>query len=216
MAKWTGYYKVVVPATDTTKITDSQRMGDQGTYGNYSWYQRLVQGSASRISRYREYDMMDYDVDVARALDTLAEDMTSNSAGKDVPIELDLTTDTENELPNNTVPTLRAALRHWCHIHDWENRLFKVARTTIKYGDCFFRKTDKFKRWIFIHPKQVTGAIVDAHDVTKIVGWQVKKNIRKARQAFGSPINGSMETSTEIVPAAEMVHFTLNSDMDDS
>jgi len=53
MAKWTGFYKVVAPATDTTKISDSQRMGDQGTYGNYSWYQRLVQGSASRLSRYR-------------------------------------------------------------------------------------------------------------------------------------------------------------------
>ena len=68
----------VTPSPEATRVTDSQSMTDAGIYGNYSWYQRLIQGSGSRLTRYREYDLMDNDVDVARALDTIAEEMTGN------------------------------------------------------------------------------------------------------------------------------------------
>ena len=64
-AKWTGYFKVVTPQRSTTKMTDSQEMADSGAYNNYTWYQRLVQGSASRMTRYREYDLMDNDTYLA-------------------------------------------------------------------------------------------------------------------------------------------------------
>ena len=76
-AKFTDFYKIVTPSPDATRVTDSQSMTDAGIYGNYSWYQRLIQGSGSRLTRYREYDLMDNDVDVSRALDTIAEEMLS-------------------------------------------------------------------------------------------------------------------------------------------
>jgi len=214
--KWTNYFKIVTPKPETTKISDSQNLGDQGSYGNYTWYQRLVQGSASRLTKYREYDLMDNDVEVARALDTISEEMTGNNPKTDMPLELDIITDDEEDIPGNVVLTLKAALHHWSRIHDWENRLFKIARSTIKYGDCYFRKQDEFKKWAYVHPKNVIGAIVDENDVTKVIGWQIKTNIKKAKTTYGMPTSNRDEVETEIVSANEITRFTLNDDLSDS
>jgi len=214
--KWTNYFKIITPKPETTKISDSQNLGDQGSYGNYTWYQRLVQGSASRLTKYREYDLMDNDVEVARALDTIAEEMTGNNPKTDMPLELDILTEDEEDIPGNVVLTLKAALHHWGRIHDWENRLFKIARSTTKYGDCFFRKQDEFKKWAFIHPKNIIGAIVDENDVTKVIGWQIKTNTKKAKTTYGMPVSNRDEVETEIVSANDIARFTLNDDLSDS
>ena len=68
MSKLVDYYKVVAPKPNTTELADSQMIGGQGTYANYTWYQRLVQGSAARVTRYREYDVMDNDIEIARSV----------------------------------------------------------------------------------------------------------------------------------------------------
>ena len=69
---------------------------------------------------------------------------------------------------------------------------------------------------MYVHPKNIIGAIVDRDDVTKIIAWQVRKNIRKATASYGTPVTGHQETQTEIVPANEIIRFTLNDDMDDT
>ena len=221
MAKWVDYFKIVEPAPERTKMTDSQEMADQGAYNNYTWYQRLVQGSASRMTRYREYDLMDNDVDVFRALDTIAEEMTGNNPKTNEPLMVDIQTEDEKEVDSNTVLTVKTALRRWNRIHDWENRLFKVARMTVKYGDVFFRKDPKseHEKWLFVHPKNVVAAIVDTNDVTKVLGWQTKKDIKKPRSgAYAMPIGAKQDTQydTELVDGNEMVRFTLNDDMADT
>lgn len=212
--KFAGYFKLVTPKPDAAEMTDNQSLGDAGLYGNYTWYQRLVQGSASRIQRYREYDMMDNDVDVARALDTIAEEMTGNNPKTDQPLELDLLTE-ENEQNSNTVQTLQTALRHWCRIHDWENKLFDAARYTIKYGDVFFRKDDDTKRWRYIHPKNVVAAIVAEDDITHVLGWQIRKDVREAKSSslVGTVSTGTQQYETEYISAESIVRFTLNDDM---
>jgi hypothetical protein len=212
MAKWSGYFKVVQPSTETTTVTDNQAM-DGTEYGNYSWYQRLVQGSASRISRYGEYDVMDSDVEVARALDIIAEEMTSNNEKTDLPIDIDVQAEDVEHMAPNTLMTLRAALRYWSTIHDWENRLFKISRTMAKYGDCFFRRPkDPRQKWTFIHPKLVLGAIVDESDVTRILAYQIKSDTARPMGSIGQVPTGQQYDS-EIVPASEIVRFTLNDDM---
>ena len=216
MAKWTSFYKIVQPKSEATKITDSQVIGDQGSYGNYTWYQRLIQGSASRITRYREYDLMDNDVEVALALDCIAEEMTGNNPKTDDPLELDIIGEDDEDINITTVLTLKTALQHWSRIHDWENRLFKVARTLSKYGDCFFIKRHPLKRWEFCHPKNVVGAIVDQHDVSKVLAWQIKKDMKATRSTYGTPVGGRQEENTEIISAEQIVRFTLNDDMDDT
>jgi len=219
-AKWTGYFKVVSPQPSTTKMTDSQEMADSGAYNNYTWYQRLVQGSASRMTRYREYDLMDNDIEVARALDTIAEEMTGNNPKTKEPLILDIMTEDEDNVEGIAVLTLKAALRRWAHLHNFPNRLYAIARLTIKYGDVFFRKGKKLNdKWQFIHPKNIIAAVVDEHDATKVLAWQMKKDIEKPRTGgYAMPIGAKEDSAheSEIVSTNELIRFSLNDDMSDT
>ena len=218
MAKWTAYYKIIEPKPNAVKVSDNQAIGDQGAYGNFSWYQRLVQGSASRLTRYREYDLMDNDVEVARALDTIAEEMTGNAASTDEPLLITVDAEKHEEIDNRAIVTVKAALKYWADIHDWESRIFKISRITAKYGDCFFRRlNDPKKRWQYIHPKNVVGALVDEEDVTNVLGWQIKTSSKKVKSSYGVPVTQtSSDVETELVPANEIIRFTLNDDMSDA
>lgn len=215
--KFAGFYKVVTPTPETTRVTDSQSLSDAGIYGNYSWYQRLVQGSGSRITRYREYDLMDNDVDVSRALDTIAEEICGSFENTDQPLMVHVDAEDDSALADTTVLTLRAALRKFIKIHNLQLRMFKIARVAIKYGDIFFYKKSEHGRWEYINPKHVVGAIVDRDDVTKIRAWQIRKYIKDSKATYGVPLTtSSSQDNTEIIPADRVVRFTLNDDMSDT
>ena len=215
-SKFTDFYKIVQPSPEATRVTDSQSMTDAGIYGNYSWYQRLIQGSGSRLVRYREYDLMDNDVDVARAMDCIAEEMTGNDENTDECILMEVVAE-DDMISDTEVLTVKAALRHWIGVHKWDSRLFKIARITAKYGDCFFRKVDGKSAWEFVHPKHVIGAIVDREDIHKILGWQIRSEINEARGTYGVPLTtSSSQDYSEVVPARQIVRFTLNDDMSDT
>lgn len=219
MSKWVGYFKVVQPAPQTSAMTDSQEMADVGAYNNYTWYQRLIQGSASRMTRYREYDLMDNDVEVSRALDTVAEEITGNNIkGQDI-LDIEILNQTEIQPNSTTVLTLKSALRRWSQMHDLDIRLFKIARLTIKYGDVFFRKRAVGQKWEFIHAKNVIAALVDHEDATKVIAWQIKNDIKRPRLGgYGLPIGAKQDTQydTELVDATEIIRFTINDDMSDT
>lgn len=213
--KFSDYFKVVSPKTGVTTMPDSQNIGDEGTYANYTWYQRLVQGSASRITRYREYDMMDNDVEIARSLDTIAEEMIGNDPNDDSPLELVVESEKDQDIPSSTVLTLKTALKYWISLHSWNTRLFKVARNTVKYGDCFFIRKKDTSKWEFVHPKNVVAAIVDDRDMTRVLGWQVKRET-KTPNSYNQPTGHIGTYSNELVETFsidDIVWFTLNDDI---
>lgn len=219
MAKFTDYFKVVTPRSGVTTMTDSQGIGDQGVYANYTWYQRLVQGSASRLTRYREYDMMDNDVEIARALDTIAEEIIGNDPNINTPLDLIIEEEKQKEIPTTTVMTLRAALRYWCTLHDWDNRLFKIARVTVKYGDCMFIRHQETQKWEYVHPKNVVAAIVDDHDLTNVRGWQIKRDTKVPNSPYNQPVGhagSSANENTEVFAADDVIWFSLNDDISES
>lgn len=217
--KFTGYFKVVTPKPGVTTMADNQNIGDQGAYANYTWYQRLVQGSASRITRYREYDLMDNDVEIARSLDTIAEEMTGSDPNTDLPLELVIHSDKDPSITSTTVTTLRSALRYWNSLHRWDTRLFKVARMTIKYGDCFFIRRRETSKWEYIAPKNVVAAIVDDHDMTHVVGWQVRRDVKAPNSPVNQPTGHFGGYSNEMVDtysSDQVIWFTLNDDISDT
>jgi hypothetical protein len=219
MAKFADYFKVVSPKPGITTMTDNQSIGDQGVYANYTWYQRLIQGSASRITRYREYDLMDNDVEIARSLDTIAEEMVGSDPNTDLPLELVIQSGKDDTIESSTVVTLRAALRYWSSMHNWNTRLFKVCRTTIKYGDCFFIRHKETKQWEYLHPKNVVAAIVDDRDLTHVLGWQIKREVKTPNSPYNQPVGQFGNYSNELVDtfsSDEVIRFTLNDDISES
>lgn len=216
MAKFSNYFKVVTPKPGVTTMTDSQSIGDSGAYANYTWYQRLIQGSASRITRYREYDLMDNDVEIARSLDTIAEEMIGSDPNSDMPLELNIVSEKQENIPTSTVLTLKASLRYWSELHDWDNRLFKVARITVKYGDCFFLRHKETQKWEYIHPKNVIAAIVDDRDMTRVMGWQIRRDAKAPNSPYNSPVGQYGSFSAELVETFstdDIIVFSLNDDV---
>jgi hypothetical protein len=206
-------YKIVDPIPTTKSVPDSQDLTGGSLYSMHSWYQRLVQGSSTRMTRYREYDRMDDDVDVTRALDIIAEEMTNLDANTKLPLYVDMQNGDE-VADENVGITLRAALRIWSNMHEFDSKLFSICRNTIKYGDCFFIKRKETGKWEHIHPNHVTTAVVDEHDVTKIRALQIRKNTKDAQETYGGiTVNTNKEHETEFVPVDECVIFSLNDDM---
>jgi len=224
MGKITDFYRVVSPTQAAATVHDNQ-MIDQGYAfsSNFTWYQRLIQGSASRLTRYREYDIMDNDVEIARALDIIAEEMTSRNNKTNMVLDIDLQVDDGQDIDETVVLTLRSALRHWSTIHGFtENRLFKIARNMIKYGDCFFKIHSPYKKWEWIPASNVIGAVVDAQDVTKVLAYQVRMDSKVPNSnsaqfgGTGSTAVGSQAYSTEIIPIEQMAVFSINDDMSET
>lgn len=219
MSKIQDYFKIVTPKPGITTMSDNQSIGDQGVYANYTWYQRLIQGSASRLTRYREYDLMDNDVEVSRSLDTIAEEMIGSDPNSELPLELVIQSEKEKNIPTSIVMTLRSALRYWVDLHDWNIRLFKIARVTIKYGDCFFLRKKETSKWEYVHPKNVVAAIVDERDMTKVVGWQIKRDTKVPNSPYNQPVGHFGNYSNELVDtfsADDIIWFTLNDDIAES
>jgi hypothetical protein len=160
---------------------------------------------------------MDNDVDVSRALDTIAEEICGNDEYTDEPLIVNVVAEDDSMISDTEVFTLRTALRSWIDLHNLRTRLFNIVRMTIKYGDVFFRKRKEHGGWEFIHPKHVVGAIVDREDITKIVAWQVRTQIKHAKQTYGVALTSSnAQDATEIIPVNEIVRFSLNDDMSDT
>lgn len=206
MGQWTQYYKIIKPqpAKNDYVARDSYTDGDPSSISNFSWYSQVMKGAGSRMQRYTQYNAMDYDVDVARALDTIAEEMSTRNDVTELPFDIHYQNDDNKEVKESIVMTVKAALRHWTDIQDLDNRIFRVARYTIKFGDCFFRKHSDHKKWQFIEPNEVIG--IEMNEKGVIVAYHLRKGDNK---------KGSYE-EVEIIPVAGMVHFTLSDDMGES
>lgn len=217
----TKYYKIIQPDHDAVYKTDNNQIGDQGLYGNYTWYHRLVQGSSSRLVKYREYDIMDNDIDVARSLDIIAEEMTGNNPKMKQPLLIKLIDEPDQNISSSTVVTLKAALRTWCKIQEWDKRIFEVARNTVKYGDCFFiRPKEKNKKFKFTHPKFVVSAEVAQNDVTDIKGWHIKTDYLRTPQSgsnfynpHGISTGNTVDHNVEHFSYEDVIRFSLNDEM---
>jgi len=159
---------------------------------------------------------MDNDVEVSRSLDTIAEEMIGSDPNSDLPLELVIEGDKEQHIPSSVVMTLRAALRYWSDLHDWNIRLFKIARNTIKYGDCFMLRHKETQKWEYIHSKNIVAAIVDDRDMTRVVGWQIKRDTKVPNSPYNQPVGHFGNYSNELVdtfPADDIIWFTLNDDI---
>ncbi len=208
MGQWTQYYKIIQPTSAKSSYVsnDSYELTANGNsaISNFSWYTQVMKGSGSRLQRYTQYNAMDSDVDVSRALDTIAEEMSAKNEQTELPFDIHYQNDDNLEVKESIVMTLKAALRHWNDIQDIDNRAFRIARYTVKYGDCFFRKFSDHKKWSFVDPSNVIGIEID--EFGEIVNYHLRKGGQK---------NGQFQ-EVDVVPKQGMIHFTLSDDMGES
>lgn len=186
---------------------------------------QIYRGRQDRLERYHQYDWMDSDSDVARALDIIAEHCTEkNVSGYQFDFDWIIDEPTEEESV-----VLEEMLNQWNRINKWEekNRLFKAVRNVLKYGDWFYFRNPHTFELYSIHPKFVLGAVID-RETLEVMGWIIKNfkfnvenlEISIDNQSLNKGLTGNTHTgmgtaaagfrNTKVIPAIHIVHITMS------
>jgi len=116
-------------------------------YKNYmSRLPEVYTGHPNRIERYNQYEMMDVDAEINACLDIIAEFSTQKNEHNKTPFSIEFK---EDPTPNE-IELLMKQLQQWCKLNEFDTRMFKIFRNSIKYGDqVFVRDPENFKLyWI--------------------------------------------------------------------
>lgn len=216
MSQFTGMWRIVSPKTRkqlyTTVSTDAYdpRSTDPASLAAVSWYSQIMRGPGTRMSSYKQYDVMDADIDISRSLDIIAEEMSGKDDKTNLPFQIEWQKEDNQDVSDATIVTVRAALRQWSQLQDLKKRIFKTARVMVKYGDCFFRKNSDTRRWMYVDPSLVVGIEID--EMGNKISYHVKKPNTQQMNTYGV----QRAEEVDVVPAAAMIHFTLSDDMGDS
>ena len=148
----------------------SGRMPDPG-YRNYqSNLPDVYIGHPNRIERYNQYEQMDMDSEINAALDILSEFMTQKNEANNTPFDIKF-----HETPtDNEVKIIKEQLQQWVKLNEFNNRIFRIIRNTIKYGDqVFVRDPENFKLF-WVEMSKVVKVIVNESDGKKPEQYIVK------------------------------------------
>ena len=122
---------------------DSSVNNADWSYRNYmSRLPEVYTGHPNRIERYNQYEMMDVDAEINACLDIISEFSTQKNEHNGLPFTLKFK---EDPTPHE-IKILTQQLQQWCALNEFNQRLFKIFRNTIKYGDqIFVRDPENFK-----------------------------------------------------------------------
>jgi hypothetical protein len=211
---FTGYWQILTPKTRkdfyTTLSTDAYdpRATDGSSLSAVSWYASVMRGPNTRMSQYKQFDAMDADIDIARSLDIISEEMTNMDDKTNLPFIIDWQKEDNQDVSDSAVVTVRAALRQWTQLQQLTRRNFQIARKMVLYGDCFFKKSSDTRRWEYVDPINVVGIEVDQYG--NKISYHIKQPTANAQAGV------TRGDQVFIVPAAAMIHFSMSDEMGDS
>ena len=169
---WKKYFKVVDQNGQMSPISGNANRGpNYGTgagadFGFRNWASNLPEvysGHPNRVERYNQYENMDCDSEVNACLDILAEFSTQTNPANGTPFEVEFT-----EKPtDHEVEIIRKQLQQWCKLNKLENRIFKLFRNVLKYGDqVFIRDPETFEMY-WVDMTKVRRVIVNENEGKK-------------------------------------------------
>ena len=106
----------------------------------------VYSGHPNRLERYNQYENMDCDSEVNACLDIIAEFSTQANGDNGTPFDIDFA-----ESPtDHEIEIIKKQLQQWTKLNKLDQRIFKLFRTAIKYGDqVFVRDPETFEMyWI--------------------------------------------------------------------
>jgi hypothetical protein len=112
-------------------------------YKNYmSRLPEVYTGHPNRIERYNQYEMMDVDAEINACLDIISEFSTQRNEHNKTPFAFEF----KDDPTPHEVELLKTQLQQWCKLNEFDNRIFKIFRNVVKYGDqVFVRDPENFK-----------------------------------------------------------------------
>ena len=127
-------------------------------------------GHPNRIERYNQYEQMDMDSEVNAALDILAEFSTQKNVENISAFDIHF-----HEKPtDNEVKIIKEQLQQWISLNEFNKRIFKVFRNTIKYGDQVFLRDPETFKLFWVEMSKVVKVIVNESDGKKPEQYIIK------------------------------------------
>ena len=157
---WRKYFKVADPSGQLSPISGNNQFGIPGysrqtgngdgtntgndfAFRNYaSRLPEVYSGHPNRIERYNQYENMDCDSEVNACLDIIAEFSTQINEDNETPFDIHF----KDKPTDHEVEIIKKQLQQWTKLNKLDQRIFKLFRNTIKYGDqVFVRDPETFE-----------------------------------------------------------------------
>lgn len=160
MASWKKYFSAV-PTQARLNQRMQQSQSDErggGSAAKFSSYlPEVYSGAPNRVERYIQYEQMDLDSEISKALDTISDFSTQSFEISDEPFTISY----KSNLTETEITLLKESLSQWCSLNKWQQRLWRMFRNTIKYGDQIFVRDPETFKLIWIDPTKVEKIIVN-------------------------------------------------------
>jgi hypothetical protein len=168
---WKKYFKAVgneggqlSPISGQTQRGPSYGSGGSGGQFGFKNYQshlpEVYSGHPNRIERYNQYENMDNDSEINACLDIIAEFSTQTNESNDTPFEVSYT----NTPTNNEIEIIRKQLQQWTKLNKFDQRMFRIFRNTLKYGDQVFVRDPETFELFWVDMTKVVKVIVNENE----------------------------------------------------
>jgi len=170
---WRKYFKVADNSGAMSPISGRNQFGlpnyprNDGNSGsaqadfvfrNYaSRLPEVYSGHPNRVERYNQYENMDMDSEVNACLDIIAEFSTQPSETNGTPFE----TTYHDKPTDHEIGIIKKQLQQWVKLNKLDQRIFKLFRNTIKYGDQIFVRDPENFEMMWVDMSKVMRVIVN-------------------------------------------------------
>jgi hypothetical protein len=168
---WRKYFKVADTSGVMSPINGRNSYGlpgyDRNTassvqadfvFRNYaSRLPEVYSGHPNRIERYNQYENMDMDSEINACLDIIAEFSTQMNEQNHTPFEVQY-----NDKPtDHEIDIVKKQLQQWVKLNQLDQRIFKLFRNSIKYGDQVFVRDPETFEMMWVDMSKVGRIIVN-------------------------------------------------------
>ena len=172
---WRKYFKVANTGGQLSPISGQNQFGLDGyprqtgqgqaggtpndfAFRNYaSRLPEVYSGHPNRIERYNQYENMDCDSEVNACLDIIAEFSTQVNQDNGTPFDIDFT----DKPTDHEIEIIKKQLQQWTKLNKLDQRIFKLFRNTIKYGDQVFVRDPETFEMMWVDMVKVARVIVN-------------------------------------------------------
>lgn len=177
-----------------------------------SWYNTQIVNTGNRLLRLQRYhDMDQYTTEISRALDIIAEDVSSANADED---QLRLAYPDDSKVKKTAMKVMEQVFATWDKRTDTSKNLFERVRNTLKYGATFYRKEPDGSRK-YIRPETLIGYILDPNDEEKVTHYIRDPSIRKLQDRDRTKSTEEQlkkERNIETIPVKDLMIFKIGND----
>jgi hypothetical protein len=173
---WRKYFKVADTNGTLSPISGKNQFGLPGyaktgdgaqnpwaaqnefAFRNYaSRLPEVYSGHPNRIERYNQYENMDCDSEINACLDIIAEFSTQTNEDNQTPFDINFT----DKPTDHEVEIIKKQLQQWTKLNKLDQRIFKLFRNTIKYGDQVFVRDPETFEMYWVEMSKIARIIVN-------------------------------------------------------